>query len=326
MNDEVKNKLYQLAYEAAMNQKEAREKNEYGTKEIIRVSEVKIISEIEKENFFRILLKTKFEDNKEGIYQSLSRIKYANVELLSEPVRKRNLEYSKKCLEISELLLVLKTDTNGIVISSAMQKCKLPENLKKKMEKEVEAQYRNYELDLEPMPYEEAEDILTAAFSFPEYDEEGPTGATAWLCYQYDVTLGEFIEYCYGDTPTDEDIESFAEDNLIPCEQITLEQIQKNIKLYRKKVSEYSKKGRPIKNPKLNAAVLMFADYGLECSNEEFRTIYECLDYFELIDDDLKRDWAKKEKDIKYSGMQYIKSVFGRSKRMKLDMPDPLPF
>lgn len=55
MNDEVKNKLYQLAYEAAMNQIEAREKNEYGTKEIIRVSEVKIISEIEKENFFRIL-------------------------------------------------------------------------------------------------------------------------------------------------------------------------------------------------------------------------------------------------------------------------------
>ena len=44
------------------------------------------------------------------------------------------------------------------------------------------------------------------------------------------------------------------------------------------------------------------------------------------IDDDLKRDWTKKGKDIKYSGMQYIKSVFGRSKRMKLDMPDPLPF
>ena len=78
------------------------------------------------------------------------------------------------------------------------------------------------------MLYEEAKDILNTAFSYPEYDYsvEEVTGTTKWICDNYGVSFSEFMDHFYKSTPPDNVIETFAEENLTVCENITLEQIQ----------------------------------------------------------------------------------------------------
>lgn len=51
-----------------------------------------------------------------------------------------------------------------------------------------------------------------------------------------------------GDTPSDDIVETFAEENLTKCKNITLEQIQTVISELQEGVKKYNKKGRPIKN------------------------------------------------------------------------------
>lgn len=79
-----------------------------------------------KNDFLRILLKTEFESYSESIYQDLVLVKYGNTKSLSESARKSRLDYLQKELDIANSLMILKADTNGVDISNAKQKYKLP--------------------------------------------------------------------------------------------------------------------------------------------------------------------------------------------------------
>ena len=187
MNDEIKNKIAQIVFEAAknLNIKDIYAKPK-DNREVIKVSEVKITPEMEiepeylevsipkaekhKKDFLRILLKTEFEDNAEHIYQSLCRIKLANIEILSESIRKDNLNRCQDELNIAQLLFLLKTDTQKVFLKNSRLECELPNSIIKEIENKTENRYISMGLNLVPMTYEEAEDELSTAFAFPEYD------------------------------------------------------------------------------------------------------------------------------------------------------------
>lgn len=132
------------------------------------------------------------------------------------------------------------------------------------------------------------------------------------------------MEYCYGDTPSDDIVETFAEENLTKCKNITLEQIQTVISELQEGVKKYNKKGRPIKNIQSYAALLVFEKYGLQATNKQLKTVYECLEYWGFIEDEIKKGWTNI--GSKYPEIQYIKAMFKESKKYKLVFAKPLPF
>ena len=336
MNDEVKNKIAQLAFEAAMKQDiHAKPKD---NRDIIKVSEVEITPEMEiepedlevltseaekhKKDFLRILLKTEFENNAEQIYQYLCRIKYANIEILSETIRKQNLDRCQDELKTAQLLFLLKTETKKVSLKGGRLECELLNSIKNKIENEIEKLYISMGLNLVPMPYEEAEDILRAGISHPDFDfTDGATGATAWLCNYYGVTYNELI-YAGEEELTEDAIENYAGEHLIDTE-ITPEQIKNTIDESLDEIKLYSRKGRPKKNERLYAALSVFADIIPLSKNKQFKIVYECLDYFNLIDVDIKKLWNSSSK---YPEIQYLKASYKQSKKYRIRFDEPLPF
>lgn len=339
MEDETSKKIAELAFEAAIKLKDIHTQKR---EDILRVEKITIpteqktepknlkflnfMSEDHKNDFLRILLKTEFESYSENIYQDLAIVKYGNAESLSESARKNCLDSLQKKLDIANSLMILKADTNGINISNAKQKYKLPSFIKDQIEAEVEKLYRLYGLDLVPMLYEEAKDILNTAFSYPEYDYsvEEVTGTTKWICDNYGVSFSEFMDHFYKSTPPDDVIETFAEENLTICENITLEQIQTVINDLQEGIKRYNKKGRPIKNIQSHAALLVLEKYGLQATNKQLKTAYECLEYWGFIEDEVKKGWTNICN--KYPEIQYVKALFKESKKYKLIFAKPLPF
>lgn len=332
-NDEAKEKLRKIIFEEEIGEKGISNiRQEPIKKEIIQVSDIKITPEMEvepecleylipksqehKDSFFRILLKTAFENDAERIYQGLGRIKYSDIQVLSESIRKNKLRYFQNRLDIAKLLFVLKTETNGIYMKNVKYECLLPSPIQNELEEKIEEKYKNMELDLIPMTYEEAEDKLSAAFAFPEYDSEG---ATEWLCEYLNLTLDEFLYYCRDDSPTDDMIEAYSEENFIPCEEITPLQIKNTINELQDGIRKYSRKGRPQKNERIYAALSIFVDCGFKATNKQFKTIYECLDYFGFIDNDVKKGWNKSQK---YPEIQYVKSIYTQSRKFKVIFKD----
>jgi len=276
------------------------------------------------EGFLRILLKTKFEKDATNLYHEIQRIKFGNTRAINEEIRARRLGKLQNMLDVANLLYVLKTDKNGIYISSAKSKCLLSTDIKKDLEHKIEKTYRALGLDLEPMSYEEAEDILTCAFFSPQFDEDGPVGATSWIMDKYGFVGDEFTEYCYLGSPDEDLIEEYAEEHLTPCDTITPEQVKTQITELEELISKETKKGRPITNVRSYAAVLIFIKYGLENKFNEFKIVYDCLDYCGFISDEHKSsliEQTNKQKD-------YIRSLFKRCKNYKLHTKeeDNLPF
>lgn len=275
-----------------------------------------------KEDFMRILLKTKFEKHSLNIYQELQQIKWGNTEALNESIRKSKLNILQYSLDTASLLYVLKTAKNGVYVSSPKSKCLLPSDIKRDLEVKTEKEYKRLDLDLEPMTYEEAKEILSNAFSYPEFDEDGPVGTTAWIMGKYGlVGDDEFTDWCYLGEPDGDLIEEYAEENFTPCNEITPEQIKKTITELEEQIDKATKSGRPIANIKSYAGLLTFIKYGLENKLNEFKIVYDCLDFCGYFSDEQKKNETAKQKD-------YIKSLFRHCKGYKLNniQRDNLPF
>lgn len=327
MNDEISIRLTDIAIKAAMKQKSAYiPKDE---KEALQVTGIEITRNMElepedlevlipnskkhKEDFYRILLKSPFENNTEMIYEWMVLIKYGSVESVEELRRKKAISYFKDRLDISKALLVYKTDTNGIKVSSATQNCILSTSLKDKMESELEKQYKSYLLDYEPMKYEDGKEELELAMSNPQFDEDGPTGATAWifdkfgLCYE-DFYISNFhVENC------SDVIEEYISDQEVKSEVVTTTQIQTKIRELENGIKANKTKGAPTKNKKLHAALIIFNECGCQSKNPHLKFVYECFDFFGFIEDSVKEGWTNK-----YSEIQYMKSIFKESQKYKL--------
>lgn len=276
------------------------------------------------EGFLRILLKTKFEKDASSIFHEIQKIKFGNTRAINEEIRERRLGDLQNMLDIANLLYVLKTDKNGIYISSAKSKCLLSTDIKKDLEDKIEKTYRTLGLDLEPMSYEEAEDILTCEFYNPQFDEEGPVGATSWIMDKCGLASDdEFTEYCYLGEPYEDLIKEYAEEHFTPCNEITPEQIKKQITELEELKNKNQKKGRPFENVKSYAVLLTFIKYGLKGEFNEFKIVYDCLVYCGLISDENKialAEQPKKQKD-------YIRSLYRRCTKYRLNTTeDHLPF
>lgn len=331
MENEANKKIAELAFNAVLKQK-----NIYPPKDTLLVSgdtgrpdlemspeefdEFQKKEKNHKNAFSRILIKSPFEDYTENIYQELLQIKYANVEFIKESRRKKALAYFKEKIEIATALLVCKTNTDGIGISNAKQRCKLSSFLKKKIEIALESEYKDAGLDYSPMTYDEGKEILENTLSedvrdfideyWEEYAQESGLDALERLGgYSYDDIDDGMIEYYISGSSVKR--------------EITIEQIQKTIEELEEGVKANQRKGAPRVNEKPYSALLVFTKYGCEKKHKHLEYVYECLDHFGFIEDSIKNGWNETNK---YPKIQYMKRLFNECINYKLVIRPQLPF
>ncbi len=266
-----------------------------------------------KNGFDRILLKTVFEDVSSLIMRHLYNIREAGFDD-TKKIYEMLDSWSRRQLDVAKLLLILKTGNEEISLKRGKLKCGLPSSILEELTTRVEKEYREESLDRVPMSYEEAEDILNAAVSNPPFDWD--SSEVRWLCEYHNLTLEELEEYMWEKRVCEDEIIAFAVEKEVPCEIITTEQIQGNIKRLEGYLKKSVLKGRPHKNEKLYAAMSVFIKYGLKPEAKIFRTAFECFDYVGLIDEALKNDWSRKDKD--YSCVQYMKSIYRQCNELKI--------
>lgn len=262
------------------------------------------------DKFCRILLKTDFENYSTELYNKLYWIRNGKVEMPFEEYRKVALKFLQSRLDLAETLLMFKQGKGNFIISSAKTSKKLPDELIGKMEELIEQQYKEWNLDTTPVTEVEREEYEKA---HEEEDEEAAG---------YDEKEQRDLE-----EEGDEDGQvhpTFTDMIMSICEagyeyqrnwrigllnrkrDITIEQINYTIKELGDEMKIYSKKGAPVKNEKLIAAVLLFSELKEKLSNRDFRTIYECCDHFGLIDELVKVGWHESNK---YPEISYIASI-----------------
>lgn len=271
-------------------------------------------------DFIRILIKSPFEEYTEKIYQELLQIKYGNVEFVEESRRIKALAYFREKKEIATALLVCKTDTDGIGINNAKQRCKLSPFLKKKIEAVLEAEYEDSGLDYTPMTYEEGKERLENNLCedvrgfiedyWEEYAQENGLNAEERSGgYSYDDIDDDMIEY-------------FISGSKMKRE-ITIDQIRETIAKLEEGVRANQRKGAPRINEKPYSALLVFIKYRCRKTHKHLKYAYDCLDHFDLIDNSTKSGWDETDK---YPKIQYIKRLFDECINYRLVVDPLLPF
>jgi len=273
-----------------------------------------------KRDFSRILIKSPFEQYSENIYQELSQIKSSNVEFVEESRRKEALAYFKKHIEIATALLICKTDTAGIGINNAKQRCKLSPYLKKEIEIVFESEYEDAKLDYSPMTYDEGKEILENNLCGDTHDFIDDY----WEEYALENDLSE--EEMSGGYSYD-DIDDDMIEYYISCaslkREITVEQIQETLERLKEGANANQRKGAPRTNEKPYSALLVFIKYGCKKTHKHLEYVYECLDLFGFIEDLIKSGWTETNK---YPKIQYMKSLFDECMRYKLVINPEIPF
>jgi len=273
-----------------------------------------------KSAFSRILIKSPFEEYTENIYQELSQIESANVEFVEESRRKESLAYFKKLTEIATALLICKTDTAGIGISNAKQRCKLSPYLKKEIEAIFESEYKGFRLNYSPLTYDEGKKILKNN----RYKDARDFIDDYWVEHTLGNDLGaqeKSGKYSYHD----------INDDMIKCfisvtrmkRKITVEQIQETLERLKEKEKVNQRKGAPRINEKPYSALLVFIKYGCKKTHKHLEYVYECLDLFGFIEDLIKKGWTETNK---YPKIQYMKRLFDECMSYKLVITPEYPF
>lgn len=243
-----------------------------------------------KEVFKYILKGTPFEKYASDIFEKLLSIKYGKAVLSEEERMRYRKELYQKQKNIAESLLLCK-ENEELRICAGSKQSRLPENVKEIMEKELEKDYREAQLNYEPMTFEAGKFLL----------ELGEDYRVRWFINdyweQYADELGLTAEekaggYNYDDI-TDDMVEMFIDGKEMSVE-ITKEQIKGKLSIINREImnSTQIRKGAPKKNLKLHSAISVFRDTKqyIPC-NKTYRTIYKCLDFLEMIDEGQKELW-----------------------------------
>mgnify|MGYP003375153932 CR=1 FL=1 len=271
------------------------------------------------EGLCRILIKTSFEKNSEYICTHLYAItKSKEVMVQGEKQRLKNLKFFQEQLDIAEALLVCKstTESDYITINNAKGKAKLSASLVSMMENYLIGKFKENRLNFSEMTFEEAKDILenSVGGDIEEWVEN------YWN--EYADCLGMSHEekqmYMDSDAIDDELICEYAEQSQVERE-ITIELIKEKIKKIKERVKFYTKKGAPIKNTRLIAALCLFTSIKEKLNNQDYKTIYDCLDFFGLVTEPMKKSWADKKG---YHEIQYIKSLHKACKKYNIQIID----
>lgn len=316
----LKNKISQLLFEAAMKQKSVNADTR-GIIQILGDFDWNLKSQYDFDGFYRILLKTSFEKYSEEIYDKLYQIKHSEVKIQEEERRKSALEYFQMRLDLAEILLIFKQQKGNIRISYGKTAKELSYELNRDIKELLENHYKGWDLDFSPMTFEEGKEILEQNLCEDVHDfidDYWNEYATEWGLNEEERAGG----YNYDDI-NDEMVELYINGASLR-RSITIEQILNKIQELTKGVKANTKRGAPIKNEKLIAAVSLFSDYKKKFNNKDFRTIYECCDYFKLINDSVKKGWSEISK---YPEIKYIISIYNnQSRKYRVEFDEPLPF
>lgn len=123
----------------------------------------------------------------------------------------------------------------------------------------------------------------------------------------------------------DEDLDAFCTDptnaelyaeEITILEEIDPEQVEAAIRLD----TINKKAGKKPKNNKLSWLILEIRKYYKGHRNEDYRLIFDCMDLFGLIDDEVTKAWNKKDdKELKASKASYIKAVYKQALKYETD-------
>lgn len=271
------------------------------------------------EGLCRILIKTSFEKNNEYICTHLYAItKSKEVMVQGEKQRLKYLKFYQEQLDIAEALLVCKstTESDYITINNAKGKAKLPASLVPMMEDYLVGKFKEYRLNLSDMTFEEAKDELET--SFGGYTEEWVKNYWNEYADSYGFNDEEKEMYMESDAIDDELIGEYAEQHQVERE-ITIELIKEKIKKIKERVKFYTKKGAPIKNTRLISALCLFTSIKEKLNNQDYKTIYDCLNFLGLISESMKKSWADKKG---YHEIQYIKSLHKTCNKYNIQIID----
>lgn len=269
------------------------------------------------EVFSYILKGTSFEKYSKKMFEELLSIKSGNISLIEEERMQRNKEYFLKLKNIAESLLICKTNKKW-GIYSGNRKSNLPSPLNEEIEKRLEEIYIKESLNEEPMTFEEGKSILETELMLgnhnfiDEYwemyaDENGLNDEEKAGGYTYDLE--------------DEMVYLYIENKYLTHE-VTKEQIKKKLSFINQAIKHNTTKGAPKKNLRLHCAINIFQqkkEY-TPC-NSTYRTIYQCLDFLELIDENQKHLWGKTISA--HPEIPYIKSLCKEASKYQAQI---LPF
>lgn len=255
-------------------------------------------------NLSRILIKTPYESKSEEILDKLLQIKNWDAKILEEDRRKRKLERATELKSIAESLLACKS--GGITeLKSKTHTFKITQTTSEIIECKLEEEYKKAHLHYEPMTFEEGKEILEGNLC----EDVSSFIDNYWHEWANEAGLSnEEIASGHNFEINDELIEYYIEGQEI-AQEITPKQIGGKIKELNKEIKANTKKGAPKRNIKLHCAILIFQESGLcEGKAQDFRIIYECLDYLGLIDSKLKEGWRKR--GTYQPEISFIKSVY----------------
>lgn len=269
-------------------------KEEDITELLINTNNIKECLYTAPEAFKRILIKTPFEEWCDEIYSYLVVIK--DTEFDYDDWYNQNW-YNQ--IDVCNNLLILK-ESNDIEIRSPKGKSNLSPSMIDMLIQELEKEYKRLELDWIPMSEKEAKKQLNQSSANSWKDKY-------WGRHQEESNLvpqenTHRFDYNYIDTSM---IWSYIYDNRI-IEEITPLNIKNAIKRLECKL-ESKKRGAPTKNLRLHAALQVFVERGLQNKNNDLRIAFECLNYFNMIDETIIKGWADTNK---YPEIQYMKSLY----------------
>lgn len=284
---------------------------------------------IDKDKLDRILLKSPFEDEAEAIFSAVLKIHTGNIST-QEKNRKAALHQIQENIKLAEALLMVMYDKNVSLVGS--RKTILSNDIKRIMQEALMKQYKWNWLDFSPMTIEEGYKHLE------EGDSDWDTIITQSLVVEDDLQEeNESYQYHWTKEDVDEDLMKFLITGETLQRQITKKQILNKIQELKNEESKYKTTGRPIENIKLYAGVLAFMQAkGYKDDSNTFRIIFEYLDAFGFVPEEVKKGWENKVK-IKgkyyYPEVSFIKSYCQKAKNFKLifgieikDLPFPLNY
>ena len=267
------------------------------------------------EEFRRILINTHFENHSIFLCNHLFAIKKSKKGVVSEnELREDYNKYYNELLELTESLLIIcksKTESVRIAISNPREQSKLPTSMNTIIERILIDKFKDAGLSSRRMTFEESKNILENNLS----DDIDDFLKFYWdNIAKFSCANNDKIKHIDYTQINDDVINEYASLHQVEME-INTELIEEKLHEIRKKIKSFSQQGAPIKNAKLLAATHLFCEIKGNLSNQEYRTIYKSLDFFDLIPHDIKENWKNKKG---YPEIQYMKSLRNQCKKYNI--------
>ena len=275
-----------------------------------------IAEESEKDEIYRILTKTPFEENAKDIYEDLCRIKTENVSNF-EGGDKSWLEERKKELGVANALLIFFTN-DKISLKGQNYEKELNSELQDTLKEATLKIYKELDLDCTELTYEEAKDILENEHSKSISNFKNDY----WEALEFEDLSPEEKAGRWDASYTDSGMICCFIEDLCVEREITKQQILSVISNLEEQIKEETRKGRPIKNTKLLRAIKAFMQHhNYKPNNNMYRIIGECLCVMKFIDEDIIKSWEDKVNKKEagqyfYPLTSYIKRMYAKAKAL----------